>query len=65
MTRNENKIDRTVRAIVGLILIAAAFGLDANGLTVVFYFVGVVSIITALTGFCAFYKIFNINTNKK
>jgi hypothetical protein len=65
MTKNEGGIDRLVRAIVGIILIVAAFKLDANGLTVVFYVVGVVSIITAITGFCAFYKIFGISTVKK
>lgn len=65
MKKNEGGIDRIVRAIVGIILIAAAFFLDANGLTVVFYAVGVGFIITAITGFCALYKITDIDTSKK
>ena len=65
MKKNEGGIDRIVRAIVGIVLITAAFLLDANGLTVVFYFVGVAFIITAITGFCAFYKITGIDTRKK
>lgn len=65
MKKNEGGIDRIVRAIVGSIFIAAAFLLDANGLTVVFYFVGVVFIVTAITGFCALYKISGIDTSKK
>jgi hypothetical protein len=65
MKKNTGSIDRIVRAIVGAVLIMAAFLLDANGLTVVFYVVGVVFLITAITGFCAFYKFFSIDTRKK
>ncbi|KKR19839.1 MAG: hypothetical protein UT50_C0028G0001 [Candidatus Moranbacteria bacterium GW2011_GWA2_39_41] len=65
MTKNEGTIDRIVRATVGIALIVAAFKTPANGLTVLFYIVGVVSIITAITGFCAFYKVFAIDTIKK
>jgi len=65
MKKNEGGIDRIVRVIVGIILIVSAFRMEANGLTVVFYVVGVVAIITALTGFCALYKPFGIDTRKK
>ncbi|MDO8240480.1 MAG: DUF2892 domain-containing protein [Candidatus Moranbacteria bacterium] len=65
MTKNEGTIDRTVRAIVGIACIVAAFMMPANGLTVLFYIVGVVAIITAITGFCALYKIVGIDTRKK
>lgn len=64
MKKNEGNIDRIVRAIVGIVLIATAFLLNANGLTVVFYVVGVIAIITAITGFCALYKIAGIDTSK-
>ena len=65
MQKNVGTIDRWVRAIVGFILIAAAFLLEANGLTTTFYFVGVVFLLTAITGFCLFYKPFGIDTTKE
>jgi predicted phage tail protein len=65
MAKNEGGVDRIVRAIVGAVLIIAAFFLAANGLTVLFYVVGVMFVITAMTGFCALYKIPGIDTSKK
>ncbi|MFA5993679.1 MAG: DUF2892 domain-containing protein [Parcubacteria group bacterium] len=65
MARNESGLDRIIRLVVGLILIALAFGLGANSFTVVLYVAGIVALVTAATGFCALYKVFGINTNKK
>lgn len=65
MAKNESGTDRIVRAIAGIALVAAAFLLDASRFTVASYVVGVVLIFTAITGFCALYKVFGIDTSKK
>ncbi len=65
MTKNESGLDRIIRLVVGVILIALAFGLGASSFTVVLYVLGVATLFTAATGFCALYKIFGISTIKK
>ncbi len=65
MQKNESGIDRIVRVILGLVFLLVAFRFTADGLSLVFYILGVVMIVTAITGFCLFYKIFGINTSKK
>ncbi|MDP1884247.1 MAG: DUF2892 domain-containing protein [Candidatus Moranbacteria bacterium] len=65
MVKNESGADRIIRAVVGIALVAAAFLLEANGFTATLYAVGVVLILTAITGFCALYKVFGIDTGRK
>ncbi|MDP1620649.1 MAG: DUF2892 domain-containing protein [Candidatus Moranbacteria bacterium] len=65
MVKNESGVDRIIRAVAGIALVAAAFLLEANGFTVALYVVGIVLIVTAMTGFCLLYKIFGIDTNRK
>ena len=55
MTRNEGNVDRALRVIVGLVLIALA-------LTGKFAPCGVVPLVTGLLGTCPIYSIFGINT---
>ena len=69
MTSNVGKIDRTVRIIVGLLLIAAPFvtqiGLfqSSTGTTIA-VIVGIVLIATSAMRFCPLYRIFGIRTCK-
>ena len=58
MTKNVGGIDRIVRIVVGIALIAAA----AMGAIGVWGYIGVVALGTGLMGWCPPYAIFGINT---
>lgn len=58
MKVNEGGIDRALRAIVGIVLIALA----ATGRVGVWGWIGVVPLLTALVGFCPAYTLLGINT---
>ncbi|MFO1151632.1 MAG: DUF2892 domain-containing protein [Alsobacter sp.] len=58
MTRNVGAIDRTLRIVVGLALIAAAVA----GWFTPWGYIGVVPLLTALVGFCPAYTLIGINT---
>lgn len=60
MTRNEGKIDRILRVIVGLVLIALAL----TGKFAPWGWVGVVPLLTGLVGTCPIYSALGINTCK-
>ncbi|WP_099826935.1 YgaP family membrane protein [Oceaniglobus indicus] len=70
MSANEGKLDRIVRAVLGLILIllplATSIALFANP---VMYWgaliVGVVLLVTAVTGFCPAYRLLGVNTCRR
>jgi hypothetical protein len=69
MTSNVGKIDRMVRIIVGLLLIAAPFvtqiGMFQSTMgTAIAVIVGVVLIATSAMRFCPLYRIFGIKTCK-
>ncbi|MEF3245517.1 MAG: DUF2892 domain-containing protein [Caldisericaceae bacterium] len=62
---NENNLDRTIRIIVGLLLIGLSVFANLNGtLKIVFIVIGAIALITGLTGFCLLYKVFNFSTKK-
>lgn len=58
MTTNEGKTDRIIRIVVGLALIALVF----VGPKTPWGWLGLIPLVTGLTGFCGLYKIFGINT---
>ncbi|HMS21289.1 DUF2892 domain-containing protein [uncultured Sphingorhabdus sp.] len=60
MPCNEGKLDRTLRIIVGLALLATVF----IGPQTVWGWVGLVPLLTGLFGFCPAYKLLGINTCK-
>lgn len=65
MTCNVGGIDRVVRAIVGLGLIAWALGLIPNVAPSVWGWIGLVPLGTALIGWCPPYALLGINTCAK
>lgn len=69
MRVNESPLDRVVRFVLGGGLAAYGLlgldGLQGNTAGVVTAVVGGVFIFTAATGFCALYKLFGIDTNRK
>ena len=58
MPTNEGTIDRTLRVILGLVLIALVF----VGPQTPWGWVGVVPLLTGLVGFCPLYRLVGINT---
>lgn len=58
MTQNVGGIDRTLRIVVGIALIAAAF----TGAIGVWGYIGVVPLLTGLMGWCPPYALLGFNT---
>ncbi|ABQ70076.1 MULTISPECIES: YgaP family membrane protein [Sphingomonadales] len=58
MSRNEGTIDRLLRVIVGLVLIALVF----VGPRSAWGWIGVVPLLTGLVGMCPIYSLLGINT---
>jgi len=56
--RNEGKIDRGLRVVLGLVVLSLAF----VGPESVWGWVGLVPLLTGLAGFCPLYSILGINT---
>jgi hypothetical protein len=63
MVRNESNVDRTVRALVGaVLLIAWVAGWLSGTLAVVLGVIGIVLLATAAMGFCPMYRLLGIST---
>ncbi|MEG6508977.1 DUF2892 domain-containing protein [Methyloligella sp. 2.7D] len=60
MTKNVGPVDRGVRIVVGLILVALVF----VGPQTPWGWIGLIPLITGLIGWCPAYGIFGINTCK-
>jgi len=58
MSENIGNIDRILRIVIGIILIALVFW----GPKSVFGWIGLVPLVTALISWCPLYKLFNIST---
>ena len=58
MPVNEGKVDRAIRIVLGLALIALVFIGPKTNLG----WLGLIPLITGLTGFCGLYKLLGINT---
>jgi hypothetical protein len=65
MKKNEGKLDRIIRFILGIFCFYLGYVVFSFGiLSVLFYVFGFLLVITSLTGYCGIYSIFGINTNK-
>jgi hypothetical protein len=63
MTRNIGSIDRGLRVVLGLALLAYALGFIGKGSSFSWVgWIGVVPLLTALIGNCPAYSIFGFNT---
>ena len=58
MTRNEGSIDRVLRIVAGLVLI----GLTLNGTIGMWGWIGVVTLLTGVIGWCLVYTVLGIKT---
>jgi len=65
MKTNEGSIDRILRVVVGLVLIALGlFGLAAGAWMYVVYVLGAILFVTGVVGFCPLYRLFRFSTAK-
>jgi hypothetical protein len=65
MKTNESSLDRIIRVIVGIVLLALYFtGAVTGGIGIVFIVLGAVALLTGLAGFCPVYALLKINTKK-
>jgi hypothetical protein len=55
---NEGSLDRTLRIVVGLVLLALVFA----GPQTPWGWIGLVPLVTGLVGFCPVYRLFGFNT---
>jgi hypothetical protein len=66
MKQNEGTVDRVIRVLLGLTLIGFGwFYFGNNTLGIVLDVLGVVLLITGLTGFCLLYKLFGNFSTKQ
>jgi len=61
MTVNEGNVDRVLRVLVGLLLIALVF----VGPKSAWGWIGLIPLITGLIGFCPLYRLVGLNTCPK
>jgi hypothetical protein len=63
MKINESGLDRIIRGVLGIVLLALYFaGVVTGGLGIVFIVLGAVALITGVVGFCPLYSILKIST---
>jgi hypothetical protein len=63
MKPNEGTTDRLIRLIWGVVLIIIGWPvLNNNTLGIILDIIGVILLVTGITGFCTVYKILGINT---
>jgi membrane protein implicated in regulation of membrane protease activity len=58
MTHNEGTLDRTLRVVLGLVLLSLVFVGPQTWLG----FIGVVPLITGLLAYCPLYRLLGVNT---
>lgn len=64
MKANESSVDRIIRLVIGLIVFYLGFFSIVGVGGIMIGIVGLVLIITGITGFCALYKLLGISTKK-
>lgn len=62
---NEGMADRVIRAIVGIVLLWAAYAKLAGGWQIAVYVVGGIVVLTSITGFCLLYRLSGLDTRRK
>lgn len=65
MKINEGQTDRTIRIIIGAILLVIGIFAEVSGLVLwLSLIVGAILLVTGIVGFCPLYALFKIKTNK-
>ena len=62
---NESSVDRIIRVVVGIALLALGWGgIVTGGFGVFLKVIGFVPLLTGIVGFCPLYSLFKVGTNK-
>lgn len=65
MKVNESKLDRIIRVVLGVVLLALYLTNVVTGtLGIIFVILAAIALITGLVGFCPLYVLLKIRTNK-
>lgn len=59
---NVGAVDRVLRIIVGLLLIAVPLGLYGPENATVWGWIGIIPLVTGVVGFCPLYRLIGVNT---
>jgi hypothetical protein len=66
MKTNESMVDRGIRVVIGLALLALGFSGAVSGTPgIIFKILGFVPLLTGLIGFCPLYSLFKFQTNPR
>ncbi|MBE3039295.1 MAG: DUF2892 domain-containing protein [Chloroflexi bacterium] len=66
MKMNEGPVDRIIRVIAGMALVALGLLGVVSGVWMwVAYLLGAILLVTGIVGFCPLYKLFKLSTAKK
>lgn len=63
METNEGTVDRLFRMVIGIVLLGVWAGMNVPYRTVLLI-IGLIALVTGLTGFCAIYKLLGVSTCK-
>ena len=65
MKVNESGVDRIIRVVLGIVLLALSFGgVVSGGWGIVVLVLGAVALLTGIVGFCPLYALLKFRTNK-
>jgi hypothetical protein len=66
MKTNESNVDRGIRVVIGLALLALGFsGAVAGTMGTIFKILGFVPLLTGIIGFCPIYSLLKFQTNRQ
>jgi hypothetical protein len=63
--KNEGLVDRILRIIFGIGIFLLGIYYSENGWQYLFYLLGIILIITGITGYCGIYNLFKFSTVRK
>ncbi len=65
MKTNESGVDRIIRVVLGIVLLALSLGgVVSSGWGIVLLVVGALALLTGIVGFCPLYFLLKFHTNK-
>jgi hypothetical protein len=65
MKANESGVDRIIRVVLGIVLLALSFGgVVSGGWGIVLLVVGAIALLTGVVGFCPLYAVLKFRTKK-
>jgi hypothetical protein len=65
MSCNVGKVDRIIRAVLGVILIVAPFLSAGSSISGLLVLIGIILVVTAAIGMCPLYKVLKLDTGCK